>query len=242
MDMKAYAATFARPGTCEDEARSLYARNHDQGWALLRECVNRGFSSIKRMGDGFWTEELQQRKDAAMLLTKIIASRGGDIGGDLQVLHRRRIPLFTLEMAMEQPKTYTGRMVVARLRIEGTKSEAQATLMVAEMAIGSVTKEVSGSKWRVSADYNSSSSGQGSSSRTYESVADQHSNAVAETGRTGLLRLSKPDPFMAPGREFIVLARFDGVKVSGATEDSEETKLGLLTALAYFDPAAFVVE
>lgn len=248
-DPKATAAGFAQPGLCEEEARRLAAANRDQGWALLRECVNRGLTSLKRLaGDGFWIEDLLARKDASVVLTKVIAARGGDIDGDLAVLHQRRISLFSLAMAMEQPKLYAGRLVVTRLRVDGMKDEAgPLALLVAETAVGSVTKEVKTGSTSVSStsgsrSYGASGDYSGTSRHQSESYAQRHENQVAETGRAGLLRLAKSDPFLAPGREFIVLARFDGVRASGSAEDGDEASLALLTVVSYFEPSALLIE
>lgn len=248
-DPKAHAASFGHPSLCEDEARRLAGKNRDLGWAVLRECVNRGFSNMKRLADGFWTEDLLARKDASVVLTKVIATRGGDIAGDLGALHQRRIALFGLSMAMEQPQTYAGKLVVARLRIGGSKNEVgQPTVQVAETTVSSVSTQVrSGATTLTSSSTagNTATYGESANSARYsrDSMVQRHDNEITETGREGLLRLSQPDPFLAPGREFVVLARFQGVRSSGAVESEEEaSSVALLSLVAYFEAAALVIE
>jgi hypothetical protein len=71
----------------------------------------------------------------------------------------------------------------------------------------------------------------------------RYDNISDETGIEALGRLPGPDPFFAPGKEFIVLARFDGLRTtsSGAEDDEEASKLPVLTIVSYHVPHPLVV-
>ncbi|MBI5548180.1 MAG: hypothetical protein HY901_30230 [Deltaproteobacteria bacterium] len=243
---KAFAAGFTRLADCEQAARDLQPKGPEQAWAVLRECVSRGFVNLKRVTDGGWESDLGSRKDASLLLARMIAARGGELESDLAVLRARRIPIFSLASAMEQPKTYSGRLVLVRARIAEMKEESgRPTVLISETGLGGVSSEVmtGSSTWKSSG--NSNGRGAPNNSRwesEYASYETRHDNAVQETGREALLRLSKADPFLAPGKEFIVLARFEGVRTSGSAEDAELSKVAQLGAIVYFEPAALVIE
>ena len=59
-----------------------------------------------------------------------------------------------------------------------------------------------------------------------------------ETGRLALGRLARPDPFLEPEKDFLFLARFDGVNLS---RDAEQP-MALLSIAGYFQPSAFLVQ
>jgi hypothetical protein len=67
-----------------------------------------------------------------------------------------------------------------------------------------------------------------------------YDNVPTLTGREALIRLPAPDPFLTPGREFIVLARFDGVKMTAAGED-EDAVMPILTLVSYEEPNSLLV-
>jgi hypothetical protein len=228
---KAYVAGYT-PVKCEQAAREMLPRSADSAWAVLRECVNKGFSSISRLCDGGWDTELQSRKDSAVIIAKIIASRGGDVEGDLSAMRKHRIPLFSLQSAMESPKTYMGRLVLVRIRVDDLKDESgRPTLRASEMSLGGAKGETQRSDvvhaW----------------GHTFQSEHTVYNNNAVETGREMLLRLAKPDPFFEANKQFIVLARFEGVR-NDATDgaEGEPTKIAIVSAVAYFEPNALVME
>jgi len=78
-----------------------------------------------------------------------------------------------------------------------------------------------------------------SGSRTeYSSVKQKFENERVETGRLALGRLARPDPFLEPEKDFLFLARFDGVNLS---RDAEQP-MALLSIAGYFQPNAFLVQ
>jgi hypothetical protein len=261
-DAKGFVAGIETPADCEQSAREVRRSNPDQGWALLRACVEkprfaRGpFVQLGLLTSGAWDEDLQNRPDAAVLVGRIIASRGGDVEGDLPALQKNRVPVFSLSAALRQPEVYKGRWVVLRGAMGELRSEGplQAALIY-ESSLQGATREMEvGPKYR--SEYQSSVSGnatanssrygsasasgnvtrQGSSSQV--KVERRFENEKRSTGRQALGRLAKPDPFLEPGQEFVFVGRFDGVRPA----PEGETAAALVTLVGYFAPAALVVQ
>lgn len=124
---------------------------------------------------------------------------------------------------------------------------------------GSVTSSRSGSG---NASYNTTKYGSGSAKGSFRSdqtvsgrsssstvsgkTVKKFDNTSTETGRQALGKLAKADPFLVPDKEFVILARFDGTRMSdnSAAEDeegAEPTAIGVLTILDYVEPNALVV-
>jgi hypothetical protein len=71
-----------------------------------------------------------------------------------------------------------------------------------------------------------------------------YDNISQETGREALGRLAQPDPFLAPGRDFVILGRFDGMRVTAGTdeeEDADAPQLPVLSIVGYYSPQPLVV-
>ena len=76
------------------------------------------------------------------------------------------------------------------------------------------------------------------------STVERFDNLSDETGREALGRMQTADPFFEPGKDFVVLARFDGLRVtsSGEEEDDEDApKLPVLTIISYYAPHPLIV-
>jgi hypothetical protein len=71
----------------------------------------------------------------------------------------------------------------------------------------------------------------------------RYDNISEETGREALGRLPQADPFLEPGKDFVVLARFDGIRITsgGDDEDEDAPKLPVLTIVGYYAPHPLVV-
>lgn len=259
-DARTFAKLYPNPETCEAAARQLRRTSAEDGWAALRACVTgTHFTQIRSLLVPEWDADLKSRQDAAQLLTKVVAARGGSINAELSLLHTRRIPLFSLSAAMAQPKTYQGRYILVRAQVTDMKQGKGAqTVKLAEYAIGSVGSEMEiGPKSRTSFEGSRSESGSykgshgsGSSSGeisgrgtiTDSTVVTRYDNVSQETGREALGKLPKDDPFLVPGKELIFLARFDGVRTvaSEEEEDDEPHKVAVLTLYNYFEPNSAV--
>lgn len=264
-DAKGYAATFPRAPQCEQAARALQPRSADTAWAVLKACIgHQDFTVINRLIDGAWDKDLQSRPDASLLLARVIARRGGDVAGDLAMLRQRRIPLFSLQAAIAQPETYQGRLVLIRGRITEQRSQGGTpVVMLTEVGLGAKTTDVevgpaftsshrtsaNGTMSASSPEHGSASleaSGRVQSDSRHARTRQHTENVTTETGLEALVRLTKPDPFLENEREFIVLARFDGVRATSREEpqpdDEGPGKLAVVSLVAYFEPAALLLE
>ena len=279
-DAKAFAAAQPSPFDCESAARRMRDVAPDNAWAALAACVERqgwprgDFTYLERITSGFWDQDLTTRSDAPRLIARIIASRGGDVEGDIPLVQKSRIPLFTLAAALRQPDVYKGRWVLVRGALSEIRQEAGRTAaMVRETSLRATAREVQvGNVSRIessstgtsrndgqvsrygnargSAQYSGSghysggaryggSSQYSSSNRTeYSSVKQKFENERVETGRLALGRLARADPFLEPEKDFLFLARFDGVNLS---RDLQQP-IALLSIAGYFPPSAFLVQ
>src|SRR5438105_12335679 len=148
-DAKAFAAGQPSSFDCESSARRLHESSPDQAWAALGACVERqgwsrgDFTSLERITAGFWDEDLTTRADAPRLIARIIAARGGDVEGDISLVQKSRVPLFTLSAALGQPDVYKGRWVLVRGALSGIRQDAgRPSAMVRETSLRATAREV----------------------------------------------------------------------------------------------------
>ena len=261
-DAKGFAASLESQSECEASARRLRRSSPDQGWALLRACIERApfsrgpFVQLSLLTTGAWDEDLQGRPDAPLLMTRLIAARGGDVEGDLSTLQKSRAPVFTLAAALKQPEVYKGRYLILRGALTDLKSEGgvQAAL-ISESTLRGATRELEvgpkdrierTSSWGGSADLRATRFGEGEArastssqvSTTSARLVRRFENEKQSTGRSALGRLAKADPFLEPGKEFVFLGRFDGLRQG--PEGEEPTPL--ITVVSYFAPSPLVIE
>jgi hypothetical protein len=214
---------------------------------------------------GFWDEDLQRRPDAAWLIARVIAQRGGDVDGDIVSAQKSRVPIFTLSAALRQPDIYKGRWVIVRGSLEDLKANGGGVAaMLHETSLRTTGRDVdvgnsysysssssgsvsgSGSASSNSSRYGSNnSSGSGSanykssSNSTYSVTKKKWENEKVETGRLVLGKLPEADPFLEPGQEFIFLARFDGVRPSN---ESDNKPVAVMNISGYFKPNALLIQ
>jgi hypothetical protein len=259
-DPRSTAARIQRADLCEQAARAAQASSRDRAWQLLQACVEKGnFTLIKRLLDGAWDKDLQVRSDAAQLIAKVIAARGGDVYGDLNMLRQKRVPIFGLAPAAGHPELYQGRLVLLRARVDDVKAEkGRATVRLAEFALSGQLKDVAGSERYVTRNRSQSSSQwsrsaiSGSARRQYQGESEKTEgwertqrteNTPQETGLQALAKLQAADPFFEPGRQFVVLGRFDGVReVPGEGEEGEAERVPVLSVILYVEPSPIIVE
>ncbi|MET0403680.1 MAG: hypothetical protein ABW123_14810 [Cystobacter sp.] len=258
---KAFGARYATPAQCEEAARALQPRSRDAAWAALRSCVERThFTLLGAMLAEAWSEDLRVRPDAARLIARVVASRGGSVAGELSLLHEHRVPIFSLSDAIAQPDTYRGRYLLLRAQVADVRNdEDKPTVWLVEQSVGSVEREVvSPITRRQSTRVRSGSLGgevgplgranvggqlvTQEQEQTSVSVS-RYDNYSDETGREALGRLQGADPFFAPGKDFVVLARFDGLRTTsgGGDEDEEAPQLPVLTIVSYHAPHPLIV-
>jgi hypothetical protein len=262
VDPKAFSSRYATPAQCEAAARRLLAVSRDDAWTALKSCVEgTHFTLLGAVLSNAWAEELRVRPDAASLLAQVVAQRGGSVEGELRLLHARKVPIFALTAAVAQPEVYKGRYLLLRARVADVRSDGdKPTVWLVEQQLGSVASEqevgyatrkdsVSVKSGTLGGDVGllgrSNLGGQiASSEREQQSnTVLRYDNISDETGIEALGRLPTADPFFAPGKDFVVLARFDGLRTTsgGAEDDEEAPKLPVLTIVSYHVPHPLVV-
>src|SRR5256885_3999260 len=164
-DPRVFAASQPSPWECETAARPLHETAPEQGWAALVACIERqgwprgDFTYLERITTGFWDQDLTTRPDAPRVIARIIASRGGDVEGDIPLVQKSRVPLFTLAAALRQPDVYKGRWVLVRGALSEIKQEGnKAAALIAETSLRATSHEVQDGPIR---RYDSSSKGSG---------------------------------------------------------------------------------
>ncbi len=234
LDPKSYAQRFQRPVFCEEAARNLQSLSRDKAWAVLMACVDKGnFTLIGQLIAGPWDDDLRRRPDAPLLVAKLVASRGGDVVGDVAKFRSRKVPLFALESAVKQPEVYKGRLLVLRAAISDIRTQqGKVTVRLLEKGFTSYDKAYRTQTTGHHSDY------WGDEYRTkYRFFNEQR-----ETGLEALGRLAQPDPFLEPGKDFVVVGRFDGMRELPGEAEKEAESIAVLTVIGYFEPAAAIVE
>ena len=263
IDPATYIKQYPRPEYCEEAARRLQAQSRDKAWEVLKACVARGkFTLLARVIADPWAEDLKTRPEASLLLAKVVAMRGGDVAGDLGQMRARRVPLFPIAPALGHPELYKGRLVLFRAEVRDVKlASGKATAKLAEFAIGNSETYVADSdRWTSqgsrSSSYSNSKGYSSSLGGTYQSSTGKErrltSNVPVETGVDVLARMGKVDPFFEPGRQFVVLGRFEGTRERDPDEAEEmdrsqdgperTSKVAVVAVVSYFEPAAAIVE
>lgn len=252
-DPKAFAARYSNPAVCEAAARRLQGASRDEAWDGLKACIEHTpFTQLNALLGRAWAQDLSVRPEGAKLIARVVAQRGGSVTGELRYLQEKQIPIFSLASAMDRPDTYKGRYVLLRAQVADQRSEgARPTVWLVEQALSSVqTEEVVGYGERIdsvtaySGDLGSGRgaattaerSGRSTTRRFVENISD-------ETGREALGRLASADPFLETRRDYVILARFDGVRLTsgGAETDDEAPRIPVLTIVSYHAPQALVV-
>lgn len=108
-----FAEVVNAPERCEAAARAELPS--PAAWQDLWICVQSGhFTALRELLSGAWDRDLKTRPDAPLLLVRVIAARGGNVDGDLKLLHDRRVPLFSLSQALARPDLYKGAFLIVR--------------------------------------------------------------------------------------------------------------------------------
>ncbi|MCP3099413.1 hypothetical protein LZ198_11085 [Myxococcus sp. K15C18031901] len=261
-DPRSFVARYPNPALCEAAARRIQPESREEAWTALKACIElTPFTQLRALLGPAWTEDLRTRPEAASLIARVVAQRGGSVNGELQYLQEKKIPIFSLASAVDRPDTYKGRYVLVRAQVADQRTEGERpTVWLVEQTLSSVeTSAPVGYGERV--DTLTSSSGDlggqtqltgpgrvGGSFVTRErsdsSVTQRHFDNISdETGREALGRLAKADPFLETRRDYVFLARFDGVRLTsgGADDDAEAPRIPVLTIVSYHAPQPLVV-
>ncbi|MBU8894824.1 hypothetical protein DRW03_27160 [Corallococcus sp. H22C18031201] len=261
-DPKAFVARFPTPGMCEAAARRLQATSPDEAWAALKACVElTPFTQLSVLLGRPWSDELLVRPDGADLIARVVAQRGGGVDGELRTLSDHKVPIFSLASAVSRPDTYKGRYVLLRAQVADQREEGERpTVWLVEHALESApSNQDLGVSYRVDSDRTTSGDVAGRSELTgdghlggalstrervsHSASVKRYDNLSDETGREALGRLAAPDPFLEPRRDYVILARFDGMRLmAGAASDDEEgTGIPVLTIVSYHLPQSLAV-
>lgn len=256
-----FTTQYSTPFACERQARRFLPFSRDDAWAALKACVEgTHFTLLQALTSRAWNKELRTRPEAAALIAKVVALRGGSVEGDLRLLHEQRLPIFSLAAAMAQPDTYKGRYILIRAQVGDVRTaEEKPTVWLVEQELGSVASEQQvgmatqkdtasttvgtlGGETTLGSGNLGGSLSRNESSRSTNTVL-RYDNVSSDTGREALGRLPKADPFLAPGRDFVILARFDGMRTtSGSLDENDEgPRIPVLSIVSYFIPHPLVV-
>jgi hypothetical protein len=260
-DAKGFAATQLTPLECEKSARDLYEIKPDQGWAALVACIERSrwprgeFTHLELLTRGTWDQELQTRPEAPRVIAKIVALRGGDVEGDIPLVQKSRVPVFTLAAALRQPDVYKGRWILVRGALSEIKQDGnKAAALMRETSLRATSREVQeGSISRVDRSNSASARAEVQTSRygnargeaqmssrgrtEYSTVKQRFENERVETGRRAVGRLPQADPFLEPEKDFLFLARFDGVNPG-----QDQQPVAMLSIAGYYQPNALLIQ
>ncbi len=260
-DAKEFAAAQITPADCETAARHLRETNPDQAWQGLAACIERArwprgeFTQLELLIRGPWDQDLQTRPDAPRLIARVIAHRGGDVEGDIPLVQKSRVPLFTLAAALRQPDVYKGRWVLVRgalteMKQEGGKAAAlvkETSLRATsrEVQVGAISRTETSSNTNVSAQAQTTRYGNAKGSAQYNSsgriesstVKQKFENEHVETGRQALGKLPQADPFLEPDKDFLFIGRFDGVRPG---DDGQP--VAVLSIAGYYQPNALLIQ
>ncbi|WP_224248174.1 hypothetical protein [Hyalangium gracile] len=256
-----FANQYSNPSACERQARRFLPTSRDEAWAALKACVEGTyFTQLQALISRTWEQELRSRPEAASLLAKVVALRGGSVEGDLRLLNEQRLPIFSLAAAIAQPDTYKGRYILVRAQVGDVRTEGEKpTVWLVEQGLGSVATEQQvglarrkdsvstttgnlGGQTTLGSGNVGGSLSEAQSTRRTETVP-HYDNISTDTGREALGRLPKPDPFLSPGRDFVILARFDGMRTTSGSldEDDEGPRIPVLSIVSYYMPHPLVV-
>lgn len=260
-DPQTFTTQYSNPGACERQARRFLPISRDEAWAALKACVEgTQFTQLQALMSRAWQHEIRTRPEGASLVAKVVAQRGGSVEGDLRMLNEQRLPIFSLAAAIAQPDTYKGRYILVRAQVGDTRTEGdKPTVWLVEQGLNSVASErqvgVTRRKDRASSGSGNlggeTTIGSGNVGGAYtqgETTRDtvtvpHYDNISSDTGREALGRLTKPDPFLSPGRDFVILARFDGMRTTSGSldEDDDGPRVPVLSIVSYFIPHPLVV-
>jgi hypothetical protein len=189
------------------------------------------------------------------VIARIVALRGGDVEGDIPLVQKSRVPVFTLAAALRQPDVYKGRWILVRGALSEIKQDGnKAAALMRETSLRATSREVQeGSISRVDRSSSASARAEVQTSRygnargeaqmssrgrtEYSTVKQRFENERVETGRRAVGRLPQADPFLEPEKDFLFLARFDGVNPG-----QDQQPVAMLSIAGYYQPNALLIQ
>jgi hypothetical protein len=211
----------------------------------MRQCALRpDFTDLEVLLSPPWFDDLQRADTDGGLVARAIATRGGDVMNDLRLLRKRKVPLFSLQAALEEPDAYRGRLVIMRGTPRGGRfADGARALKLVE------TKVMAESEWvavgpRSRSDHDLATRDPAADTarasfaergrRVDQQMVEVLHNVSVETGREVLASLEGEAPFLESHTDYVLVLRFDGTReVVNGTELEEQA---VATVLGYWEP------
>lgn len=235
--------------TCEQTAKAMHKKDPQRGWLVMRECVKRSdFSDLEILIEGTWAEFMAKDAESAILFAHVIAVRGGDVGADLRLLRRRKMPLYSLAAAVSEPDSYKGRTVLMRgtarqgrtvdggraFRLIETKVMAESEWVTKPGTGRIVTRSGNTLSDQPGVDVRGRGVVERNDRDTGEKVEVLH-NVNVETGLELVGRIDTDEPSLEPATDYVLVVRFDGVK-EAVDENGEVGEDAIGVVVGYFEP------
>lgn len=219
------ARDFVSAGQCMSVAHDVYTGARKPGWSLLVACIARAdFNDLEGLldVDAPWAAELKQRRDAASLVVRVMARRGGNIDRDLRLCRRAGLRLYSLRAALADPEAMEGGLVVMRGSVaEIRKARAARAIEVEE------TRPMNDDDYFASDDE--------LARRRLRRTTQALDEMSVETGLSLVARVPM-DAIFEPQIDYIMLLRFDGERelIGNGAKRGVRTALG--TVVAQYEP------
>ncbi len=243
-------STYVSADDCEAAAREWIDVDEAVAWKRLIGCVTRpDFAYLRRLLKAPWLDVVRTKKDAAMVLAKVIATRGGQVDDDLALLRRARIPLFPYGSALATPSVYEGRLLLVRGRIVegrgangGMEVHVEETVRRARVFDRQIEHDLE-SQQVIADDGVIGRRPPRTTTVHYKRRTAPRQQVDVEhfskpTGHELVARLARADPFLVQGRDFIFLVRFGGAAERG----DGETLTGVGDIVAFYEASLLRVD
>ncbi|MCB9652905.1 MAG: hypothetical protein H6729_02085 [Deltaproteobacteria bacterium] len=218
------AAEIENGPLCEGTARAAYASDPGQAWSLLDACVRlHDITDIFRLTSEPWLGEIRRRgQDGIILIARVMAHRGGDLGVDVAHANKSGIQVFGLSDAAKNPSIFKHRLVLFRGRvfdelvaIGGRQVHVAETALEAENIVSAYSsrrarREIGKGRRANALRVRRTRGGSG--------IVVSTQNAAYETGREVMVRVQDDALEFSRTRDYLFLIEFsDASNVSAST-------------------------
>lgn len=225
---------------CMNQVNAIDESYQDRqaAWKLLFACVEKGkVTSFDILFEDRWRPFLVKldATSQAKVASRLIASRGGKVAGDIPLAQKQGIKLFGLAEVIEQPSMHKGSLVLVRAAVTDQSEQG-----------AGVAFELDETTDRAIDYYESSydSTGQGvdrlgrklAQDRYGRKYARARSNSVTmPTGRTLTAKAPTPIRGIEVEGEYLFLVRFE--KRRPPEDDLDDSQHAVVTVLGAFKPS-----
>lgn len=231
-----HAKTYMNAERCMQAAKGMYAFEAKKAWGLLMACAKRqDFTRIDAVLGHPWIDEIKRRpKAGAVLVSRIVAHRGGDLALDLGIVNDRGVQLFGLPTAFDAARVFRGRYVLLRGRVLGLDEGSGAV----RVRIAELDLQAKNIKTRYSSSRARSLRREGRAARSLRSGADlvvDTVNVAEPTHRRLHAFTKRPVPGLGEGVERLFLVRFDEL-LPTPPKEAPDTVVARAALVAAFRP------